>query len=163
MGISYETPPKSGIQVLAGQTRTIRVQFPARSFISKVVIEQYLGTLVNFTTELFNHRDAMEGTEESSSASDAESSGPVPLRLYKVGPALPSNGPGYLEYFSDSATGGHGLSFFSQDGPAAGRQGVVQRTLYVRITVPESGDPTQDAEDKRFALIIGGEIQIAGV
>lgn len=142
---------------MQGSTVTVvAVPFPSRSFISKIVIEQYDGEPANFTIDMFNHNVVEEGGGLSESVGAPGYVGPVPERLYKLGPTLSSDSPGVLEYFSDSATGGHGLGFFSQEDPPAGRQGFNVRKIYVRLTVQGNGE-------KKFAMCIGGEAQIAGV
>lgn len=153
MGVPYEIKPKV-FDVPGGQTITLKIDFPARSFISKVVVAQMAGALDDFTVELFNHADALEGTQASDSSS-AETGDRVPLDCYRVCNPLTGSG-GKLLYFSDEATGGHGLLFYCQDTPRADRQGQNGRNLYVRVTPSGAGA-------KKFALCVGGEAQVAGV
>lgn len=154
MGVPYETKPKAGILIAGGQTKTELVNWPSRSFISKVVVVQTSGNIDGFTVELFNHVDAMEGTERSDSSSDSDGD-KIPLDCYRVGSPMTTDDDKLL-YFSDEATGGHGLQFYCQDVDRADRRGQKQPNLYMRITPSGSGAKT-------FAYCIGGESQIAGV
>ena len=148
----YEIKPISGILIRTGERTTIQVPFPSRTYITKLFVKQYAGTPREFTVELFNHRDALEGTEQSSSYSDGDQFGPIPLEMYRVAPLLTSAVPGTLEHFFDM--GGAGYCFYSQDPADNGRQGVNKRTLYVRITV--TGSPGQDC---LFSMVIGCDDQ----
>lgn len=150
MGVPYEIKPVGLVAVPGGQSKTVLVDFPARSFISKIVVVQRDGAVDDFTVELFNHADALEGTEASASDASGEK---VPLDCYRVCSPLVGTG-GRLLYFSDEATGGHGLLFFCQD-TDPDRRGQVKRNLYLRITPAGAGNKT-------FAFCIGGESQIAG-
>jgi hypothetical protein len=154
MSVVFETKPQANISVPGGQTRTIIVKIPPRSFISKLVVVQQTGGIAGFTVEMFNHADALEGTQQSESSSDADGD-KIPLSCYRVGSPLVELTDELL-YFSDEATGGHGLAFFCQDAPRADRQGQHQGNLYIRITPGGSGAKT-------FALVVGGEQLISGV
>lgn len=154
MGVPYETKPEAGVVVPGGQTKTLLLDFPARSLVSKIVVVQTAGTFDDFTVELFNHRDALEGTADSDSSSDSESGLRVPLDCYRVGGPKTGTG-GKLLYFSDDATGGAGLMFYCQDPPKADRQGQIPRNLYVRISPAGAGDKT-------FAIVVGGESLVGG-
>lgn len=155
MGVPYEIDPVAGVSVPGGTTRTEVVQFPARSFVSKIVVVQTSGPEDGFTVELFNHSNAAEGTEASESASAADGS-KIPLDCYAIcNPLVVPPGARSLKYFSDEATGGHGLLFVCKDPPRADRQGQSMRNLYLRITANGTGA-------KEFAYSIGGESQIGG-
>lgn len=157
MGVPYETKPKAGIVIPGGETETLTVPFPPRSLISKVVVIQTAGAMDGFTVELFNHVDSLEATKLSESSSDPETHASIPLDCYRVGsPLSVPSGQSRLFYFSDEATGGHGLLFFCQDSPRADRRGQNMPNLYLRITPNGSGSKT-------FAFCIGGESQLGGV
>ena len=154
MSVPYEIKPIGGIVCPGGQTVVIKVKFPPRSFVSKLVVIQMSGSTEDFTVEMFNHANAEEGTPGSLSASD-EAGNDIPLDCYRVGsPKIGTNGK--LLYFSEESTGGHGLSFFCQDVERADRKGQVQSNLYIRIRPAGTGNKT-------FALVVGGESQISGV
>jgi len=146
MGVPYEIQPMSGIAISGGDTKTVEVIFPSRGYISKVVVQQTNGAEANFTVELFNHKDALEGTESSASDSEGDQ-GKIPLSCRRVGPVLNSDSLGILEYFSESRTGGAGFMFCNMDTPIANRK---VGKLYVRITPGGAGEQT-------YALTVGGE------
>lgn len=150
MGVPYETKPVV-VDVPGGQTKTVRLNFPARALISKLIVTQMTGALDDYTVEMFNHADAMEATEQSASSSDADGQR-LPLDVYRVG--NPKVGvAGKLAYFSDETTGGAGLQFYCQDEENPQRRGQVQRNLYVRISPGGTGS-------KSFAVCVGGDSQV---
>lgn len=150
MGVPYETKPVV-VDVPGGTTKTVRLNFPARALISKIIVSQMSGNLDDFRVELFNHADALEATERSASSSDADGNR-LPLDVYRVGnPKTGTNG--LLAYFSDETTGGAGLQFYCQDAENPQRRGQVQRNLYLRISPGGTGG-------KSFAVCVGGDSQV---
>lgn len=145
MSVPYEIQPAPGNILEAGDTEVwVELDFPSRAFVSKVVVTQQGGTDA-FSVELYN----------SKRVRDALLPAGVAARHYKVGPTM-AGVSGVLEYFSDSATGGHGFSFYSLDAPDATRiQGVGQRKLYVRIFLSGAA-----GADKTFCVSVGGEQQV---
>ncbi len=151
MGAPWENKPESGIVVQGGTRKTVTLDVPSRSNIHKLVIVQYEGNEDPFSASLYNHRDALEGTQqsESSSYSDSEVQARIPLDCYLIGlPLVSSNGA--IKYFSDDANGGSGMPFVSQDPPRKDRQGQKGTTLYIILDVTGSGE-------KKFAISVGGE------
>lgn len=154
MGAPWEKPPQSGIAVAGGTKTTVVLDVPSRSNINKLVIVQYEGVVVTFTATMYNHMDALEGTEasESSSYSDPLVQARIPLDCYLIGLPLTSSG-GKILYFSDDTNGGSGKPFVSQDPPRKDRQGQKGTKLYVVLDVAGSGE-------KKFAISVGGEAVI---
>lgn len=155
MSVPYETAPFV-VEVGGGQVKTVQVNFPSRSLITKVIVKQIDGALGAFELDLYNHADALEGNEASQSADSGER---FPLDVYRVSPdgatVFTADANGYLEYFSEFSSGGHGLMFFCQDESPANRSKKNQPNLYVRISPSGSGD-------KKFVVVIGGEQCISG-
>lgn len=146
MSLPYEIPPLGGLSVNGGIPKVFRVSIPSRCFIDKIICRQTGGEAVNFTLQIFNHESLAYGSQVSDSL--GAELGPIPEECYAVTPVLASSEAGKLNYFSDSATGGFGFPFYSQDKPSAKRQGRNPTTAYVRIT-PEG------AGEKIYALCIG--------
>lgn len=151
MGAPWEKPPQSGIVVAGGTKTTVVLDVPSRSNIHKFVVIQYEGNEDPFSVALYNHMNALEGTEasESASYSDPLVQARVPLDCYLIGLPLVSSG-GKILYFSDDANGGSGMPFVSQDKPRADRQGQKGTKLYVVLDVTGTGE-------KKFAISVGGE------
>ena len=150
MGVPYETKPHSGLLVRGGETAVFAIEFPSRSWINKIVVQQYDGVLENFVVELFNHGSVMTSHGKSQSDSIGPERGIVPQACYLIGPPLASSSPGTLALFISTTAGGPGLGFFSQDDFEPGREGVRGHKIYVRITVGGTGD-------KHFCLVLGGD------
>lgn len=151
MGVPYETV-EVGIEVNGGDTVVVPLRYPARGLVSKIIIQQTDGDQSQFTVELFNHQDLLEGTETSASDSGPQTEGgggPVPWRLRRVCPPINSDTPGLLEYFTQTRIGSDGFPFVNQD-PDTNRQGRKNGRLYVRIQ-------TEGTDMKTFALAVGGE------
>ncbi len=147
----HETPPQRRIKVDGGKSICVPIIWPHRSIITKVIVEQMEGTQGAFTVELYNHALSCEGDSISESFGPDEGEGPLPPRMFKVGPTM-NGASGFMEYWSDLAPGaGAGLPFFNQDGRD---EEVVPRArpknlIYVKIAPSGSGD-------KEFAVVIGG-------
>jgi hypothetical protein len=137
----------SGIEIQGGDARVVAVDFPSRTSVSKIIVVQYDGVLADLTVALYNHVSVLEGTEMSDTV--GSETGPIPPDCYRVTPDLHGSN-GKLIYFSDTATGGYGFIFYSQDRQPPGRQLGNVRKLYVKIAPQGSGA-------KKFALCIGGE------
>ncbi len=151
MGAPWEKKPQSGIVVPGGTKTTVVLDVPSRSNIHKFVVIQYEGNEDPFSATLYNHKDALEGTEqsESSSYSDSDVQARIPLGCYLIGLPLVSSG-GAIKYFSDDANGGSGMPFVSQDPPRQDRQGQKGTKLYIVLDVTGTGE-------KKFAISVGGE------
>ena len=151
MGVPYEINPIPDVEVEAGETEVwLEVEFPTRTIISKVVVIQTDGGANDFTVELFNSAKPRDGLPAG-----------VPEEMYLVGnPMVGTNGR--LIHFSDDATGGHGLAFFSLDPRPAGRViSVGIPILYIRITVSDGDSISSPGEQPLvFCVGVGGEVQV---
>lgn len=145
MGCPYEIQPVTGITIANGASEVwAEIPFPSRTFISKVVVSQTSGGTDGFIVDLFNSKLPRDGLPAG-----------VPERQYKIGKAM-AGITGVLEYFSDTETGGHGLSFFNLDTPPATRfKTVGERILYVRIKLSGAASGA-----KTFCVSVGGEAQV---
>lgn len=147
--VPYEMPPQGGLIAPGGQDTCFTLDFPSRAVISKIIIKQLSGAPVDFTATLYNKQHACDGSAGSDSL--GETRGVVPSELYKVTPDLGSDSAGYLEYFSDTSSGGHGFVFFNQDNDPNDRRLGNPRKIYLKLSPQGSGD-------KEFAIALAGEI-----
>lgn len=148
MGVPWETKPVAGVAVAGGTAHTIEAKIPPRSYINKLVVIQTSGSEDGFVVELFNHRNAVDNSPASVSASDVDGN-KIPLDCYAIGLPMPAVGPA-VRYFSDDANGGVGKPFTSQDPDPVNRQGIRSGIVYIRITANGGGAKT-------FAYCIGGD------
>lgn len=134
------------IEATGGVTSCHEFDFPSRTFIRTIIIQQVSGGLEAFTAALFNHEGVCEGASESDS--EGLVTGPIPPDNYRVTPDL-VGAAGQLHYFAEQQ-GGSGYDFFSLDGAnQRGSRLGNARKIYLRITPAGSGL-------KRYAITLGG-------
>jgi hypothetical protein len=152
MSAAYEIDPIPDVTLDAGDDRVwVEIDFPTRVFISKIIVVRTQGSDA-FTVELFNSKRPMEAEDDEDPVSLPDG---VPEDVYRVCPPLSSAGT-KVQYFSDSASGGQGFSFFSKDAPDATRiQGVGTRKIYMRIVVPAPA-----GSEQKYCVSLGCDTQV---
>lgn len=132
--IPYDIAPvTSGIAVPAGQTVQFAFNFPGQATISKLIISRLTGTGA-FSAVIYSKSDQ----------------GAVP-DLYRASPTFNSSG-NLIQYFADTASGGHGLVFLNQDPRVNGNNLGKNRKVYIKIT--NSG-----GDDATYGVALGGMVR----
>lgn len=142
----YEIEPMSGIICPAGQDTVIRVPFPGRSLITKLVIAQIGGIAAAFSAEMFNN-EVLDAAPLSASDSEGEDTGIIPDECWAIAPLMNSDANGLLKYFNAA---GELYGFYSHTKTPEQEIGR-DRNLFIRIRPSGSGD-------KEYCLIVGGLI-----
>lgn len=155
MGTPYETKPQSGIMVAGGSSLAFAVPFFSRGRICVVKCLQYVGTMENFTLELYNRNvilDEFSGSSLSDTDPEAGGVGAIPNEIYHVATLQGING--VLRYNAED-DGGEGYLYFQQDSntPGGARFGNFRKPqIYAKLTPDGTGD-------KYYALLLGGYME----
>lgn len=148
-GVPYEIQPIGGIRVPGGAVSYVKIGFPSRSSITKIVVVQTGGAPGPFTAALYSNESAARGQLESVSA-DGQSV-VLPPDLYRVTPDLASDADGRLVYISESHGGGIGFTFVNLDHPAS-EPGQIGNPRHVYLQLTPSG-----AGELEFAVALAGD------
>lgn len=120
-----------------GGERTVwEFGFPSRCFLTKLVVKQVGGTLVNFRVDLFNKRIAAVNST-SSGGSEPEGDYVADPDNHRVCETIDSDSAGRMVKFFDGSEG----AFENKDG-----DGVTERKykIYIEIEPEGAGDMTFD-------------------